>query len=111
MQDEEIKTVVTQTIESLPQRVKDELKDVEVIIEERAPIRMTIEAQYSHKPQPMRFIEFALPDKIKIYKIPLLRTAGTLEEARGHIKDALFKEISNYFGISEMELRSIKEQN
>jgi len=107
MHDEDFKQVIIKTIQSLPQDIALKLSNIEVTVEEQRPVQMTIQKPYNGLRRWKNFISCELPTKITIYKLPLLSTSGTLDEARGRIKDALIREISIHFGVSEVKLRKV----
>jgi predicted Zn-dependent protease with MMP-like domain len=49
-----------------------------------------------------------LPDKITLFKIPILSMARSREHAISLIRDTLYHEIGHHFGMSEKELRATR---
>ncbi len=112
MSDEEIQKIVRETIALLPEQYSTKLTNVQVIIQ-RSPLMHTnpqLTGRYQATPTTERFTVFALPDKITIYKMPLLRISRTLDEARGHIRDTVLHELGNYFDIPDEALYRIKDK-
>jgi predicted Zn-dependent protease with MMP-like domain len=108
MTDEEFERIVTQTIQSLPYEFKTQLDNVEIVIEERPPDPRLL-GLYRGVPKTDRGIYyFSLPDKITIYKEPLLRISRSVAEAKQHIRETVLHEIGHHFGLSDAELYRIK---
>ena len=109
MSDEDIKKVVEATIAMLPEQYASKVSNLQVMIERRPLIAsQPLAGRYQATPQTERFAKLLFPDKIIIYKMPLLRISRTLDEARGHIRDTVLHELAYYFGISDQELYKIK---
>lgn len=108
MTDEKFEKIIRQTIQSLPEEFLSQLDNVEIVIEESPP-EATLLGLYRGVPKTERFSYSALPDKITIYKEPLLRISSNLEEAEKNIKDTVLHEIGHHFGLSDTELARIKK--
>ena len=109
MSDEEFEQIVRATIQSLPKEFLTELDNVEIVIEEIPPPRMPLLGLYHGVPKTKRVSYSALPDKITIYKEPLLQISKTKEEAEKNIRDTVLHEIGHHFGLSDEELDKIKK--
>ena len=48
-----------------------------------------------------------LPDKITIYRLPLLRSVRTPEELAERVRHTVWHEIAHHFGISDERLREL----
>jgi len=59
-------------------------------------------------PKTERYSYSALPDKITIYRLPLLRISQTEEEAEENIKKTVLHEIGHHFGLSDEQLSHLK---
>ena len=108
MTDEAFKQIVQETIQTLPKEFLRQLDNVEIVIEEYPPDPSLL-GLYHGVPKTGRGIGyFALPDKITIYKKPLLRISRNEDEAKKHIHDTVLHEIGHHFGLSEEELSKIR---
>jgi predicted Zn-dependent protease with MMP-like domain len=110
MSDEEFESIVRQTIQSLPDEFLSQLDNVEVVIDNEAPPDLPTLGLYRGVPKTKRVIYSALPDKITIYKKPLLQISRDEQEAKERIKDTVLHEIGHHFGLSDMELYKIKHK-
>jgi predicted Zn-dependent protease with MMP-like domain len=113
MQDEEFEAIVNQSLEELPKEFASQLDNVEVVIEE-----WPLDAQgrphagllglYHGVPKIDRNTMPMLPDKITIYKGPLLMISHTVDEAKKNIKNTVLHELGHHFGLTDEELDRIK---
>ena len=111
MTDEEFEQIVRQTIDSLPKEFLTQLDNVEIVIEDQPPNPRLL-GLYRGVPKTNRgFGYFALPDKITIYKQPLLRISRNEEEAKKNIRNTVLHEIGHHFGLSDKELYRIKKND
>jgi len=106
MTDEDFQNIVKQTIKSLPEAFLTQLDNVEIVIEEK-PSNPSLLGLYRGVPKTNRYGYFALPDKITIYKEPLLRISKNDEETKENIRDTVLHEIGHHFGLSDEEMNKI----
>lgn len=52
--------------------------------------------------------QFVLPDKITIFKLPLLSQSFTLEELKANVKHTLWHEIAHYYGLDHGMIKKIE---
>src|SRR4051812_2404117 len=104
MTDEAFEIIVRQTIQSLPEEFLTQLDNVEIVIEDEPPHNAPLLGLYHGVPKTKRFSYSALPDKITIYKEPLLSISNTEEDAEKHIRKTVLHEIGHHFGLSDEEL-------
>ena len=110
MTDYEFEQTVRLTIQSLPQEFLSQLDNVEIVIENNPPHNAPLLGLYRGVPKTGRYGYFALPDKITIYKTPLLRISRTKEEAQSNIRNTVLHEIGHHFGLSDEELDKMKQR-
>jgi len=110
MSDAEFEQIVRQTIKSLPDEFLAQLDNVEIVIEDEPPPHLPLLGLYRGVPKTKRLSYSALPDKITIYKMPLLQISHNDEEARKNIRETVLHEIGHHFGLSDEELYGIKNK-
>ena len=110
MTDEAFEQVVRDTIQSLPKEFLQQLDNVEIVIEDVPPPHLPLLGLYQGVPKTRRLSYSSLPDKITIYKQPLLRMSENDEEAKENIKNTVLHEIGHHFGLSDEELYRIKSK-
>ena len=110
---------VKEIVESLPAGLKGRLENVAFIIEEDfagIPEKWKggeeeLLGLYHGISQKDRGFWYgnALPDRIIIYRKPLVRISASLQELKENIRQTVIHEIGHYFGFDEEELRSLEE--
>lgn len=109
MTNDEFENIVRQTIKQLPQEFLSQLDNLAIVIENYPPENMRLLGLYRGVPKNVRLGHFALPDKITIYKQPLLAISKNDKEAALNIRDTVLHEIGHHFGLSDTELATIKK--
>jgi predicted Zn-dependent protease with MMP-like domain len=116
MSDEEFEKLIGEALDSLPKEFAEKLNNVIVTFETfPSPYQMwkmkippwgLLFGLYEGVPQTKRGIYYsALPDKITIFKYPILRVSSSPEEAKERIRRVVIHEIGHHFGLSDEELR------
>jgi predicted Zn-dependent protease with MMP-like domain len=119
MEPDDFERIVTEALDQLPQVFRDRLDNVEIVVEEW-PDRETLRlAGVKHPGELLGFYHgvpltersqgynLILPDKISIYRQPILMQCRTPKEARAMIHHVLRHEVAHYFGIDDDRLREI----
>jgi predicted Zn-dependent protease with MMP-like domain len=112
---------VDQALSRIPRELRDQIDNVGIIIQDFAD-RETLESLgiespyallglYSGVPTSERsfFMPAAPPDRIFLYRKPILRSIGPQRPAQQVIYDVLLHEIGHHFGFDEERLRSLEE--
>src|ERR671925_446114 len=77
MDDEQFEEVVDAAIDDLPEDLRDAMSNVEVVVEDEPPPGQPLFGLYQGVPLTRRTSAYAaLPDKISIYRGPLVRSYG-----------------------------------
>lgn len=123
MEDNEFENVINQAVEELPKEFRDKLNNVAIVADD-FPTREQLEVLakrgerglllglYQGIPQTKRRnygVGPTLPDKITIFKYPLLRISRSHEDAVKNIRDTVIHEIAHHFGMSEEALNLIDD--
>lgn len=123
MTDERFEQLVAEGIEVIPRRFLGKLKNVAVVIADQPtreqlkqnhiPVGETLLGLYEGVPLIERgenYGGFVLPDKITIFKLPILEEAGADEEhIRRVVKETVWHEIAHYFGYDDGEIEEREE--
>ena len=99
-----------EALDSLPPDLRDEMSNVEIVVEEEPPGGQPLLGLYQGIPLTRRgsFYSGALPDKITIYRGPLERLYGRDQETlRKQVRRVVLHEIAHHFGISDERLHEI----
>ncbi|MGZ8453940.1 MAG: metallopeptidase family protein [Candidatus Binatia bacterium] len=120
MNHQEIRKVVARLIDRLPRQFREQLRNVEFVVEDRPseelllaeeldPEEETLYGLYQGIPLPERssLDPPLLPDKITIFAEPLLEDFPDPEELREEIRLTVLHEIAHYFGMDEEEIEDL----
>jgi predicted Zn-dependent protease with MMP-like domain len=115
MDQEGFKKVIAETVASLPAEFREKLLNVEIVAEDEPTEEQKEKLQlspyaslfglYEGVPQNVPGEERSfLPDKITIFRNPILQSFRTEEEIIAQIRSTVLHEIGHYFGMSEDQL-------
>jgi predicted Zn-dependent protease with MMP-like domain len=116
---QEFERLVVEALDSLPAEFREQLDNVEVVVEDwpdaetlrlagvRHPANLL--GFYHGVPQTERTHHYGLvlPDKISIYQHPIETRCRTAEQVRAEVGRVLRHEIAHHFGIGDERLREI----
>lgn len=119
MEEALFEQLVAEALEALPEVFRSRLENVEIVVEDW-PDRRTMRLAgvrspadllgfYHGVPLTHRTSNYmlVLPDRISIYRQPILMRCRTLEEVRAMVARTLRHEIAHYFGIDDERLEEI----
>lgn len=110
---------VLEALEALPADFRDKLENVEIVVEDWPDPETLRRAKVGHPagllgfyhgvPQTRRTRHYTLvlPDKISLYRYPILLRCATQDEVREMVRHVLFHEIAHHFGIDDARLHEI----
>ncbi len=118
MEKDKFEKVVLDTLESLPSKFKDKIKNLSIIIEDGDSYPVLENKKNSHiiytlglyqgLPATLRAGRTSmLPDKITIYKKALEKISGSDRDLEKNIRKVIFHELGHYFGLDEKKLRKL----
>jgi predicted Zn-dependent protease with MMP-like domain len=108
--DEDFQPVIQATLDSLPPELREQISNLELIVEDEPPPGQRLLGLYQGIPLTRRDRSYngVLPDKITIYRGPLERLYGHDPELlRQEIRRVVLHEIAHHFGISDERLIEI----
>src|SRR3990172_3537123 len=115
--------VLVDTLEALPEEFGSKLENVDVVVEDRpSPLHIakarlragqTLLGLYEGIPQTRRGAHYGLvlPDKITVFREPIVARCITVAEVRAEIGRIVRHEIAHHFGISDARLRQLEENH
>ena len=119
---DQFQQLVTEAISSLPTRFRDAMVNMAIVVEdEPTPDQLrqveveppdTIYGLYEGIPLPERQWAHGnvLPDKISIFRLPILEDSVDEDDIVVGIGETLIHEVGHYFGLSEDEIMDIEEK-
>lgn len=111
--------LVLEALDDLPEQFREKLQNVEIAVEDwpdaetmrlaRVRNRAGLLGFYHGIPLPERTqgYNMVMPDKISIYRQPILMHARNRREVRERVSRVLRHEVAHYFGIDDERLREI----
>lgn len=121
MEDEQFEQLVDAGITAIPERIRANMQNVAIVIEDEPGEQHRGDYEYGEGgeifgfyegiPLPERGIDYGhLPDKITIFKGPILRTYSSPEDIAACVSNTVWHEIAHHFGYGE-EWVAQEEQN
>ena len=119
---DQFQVLVTEAMASLPQRFRDAMVNMAIVVEDEPTLDQlreveveppdTIYGIYEGIPLPER--QWAqgnvLPDKITIFRVPILEDSLDEDDIVVGVGETLIHEVGHYFGLSEEEIMEIEEK-
>jgi predicted Zn-dependent protease with MMP-like domain len=97
-------------LDSLPSDLRAHMSNVEIVVEDEPPLGQPLLGLYQGVPLTRRSSYYGgvLPDKITIYRGPLVRLYGQdTELLRNEVRRVVLHEVAHHFGISDERLIEI----
>jgi predicted Zn-dependent protease with MMP-like domain len=116
---QEFERLVAEALDSLPAEFREQLDNLEVVVEDWADAETMRVAGVRHRADLLGFYHgvprarrthnygLVLPDKISIYQRPIEMRCRAVAEIREAVQHVLRHEIAHHFGISDERLREI----
>ncbi len=117
MEGENFEKLINEGINSIPKEFLDKLENVALVIEDeptyaqriKLRLRMGITLFGLYEGVPLlnrgRGYSGVLPDKIIIFKNPIIRHARDEEDLKEIVKHTVWHEIAHHFGMNEQDVR------
>jgi len=119
--EDRFRLLVDEAIQSLPKRFRDAMVNMAIVVEDEPTLDQlqqveveppdTIYGLYEGIPLPERQWAHGnvLPDKISIFRLPILEDSADEDDIVVGIGETLIHEVGHYFGLSEEEIMDIEE--
>lgn len=119
---EQFQQLVSEAIDSLPRRFREAMVNMAIVVEDEPTLDQlrqveveppdTIYGLYEGIPLPERQWAHGnvLPDKISIFRLPILEDSVDEDDIVVGIGETLIHEVGHYFGLSEEEIMDIEER-
>src|SRR5919198_785152 len=99
-----------EAFDSLPSDLRAQMSNVEIVVEDEPPAGQRLLGLYQGVPLTRRSSHYGgvLPDKITIYRGPLVRLYGhEPDRLRREVRRVVLHEVAHHFGISDERLIEI----
>jgi predicted Zn-dependent protease with MMP-like domain len=116
----EFEEVVISALRGLPKFFKKKMKNVDVVVEDRASRDLLSElglrspsellGLYQGIPLDRRGFYYGnvLPDKITLFQTPIESMCRTKEDVEEKVKEVVIHEVGHYFGLDDERLRELE---
>ena len=113
---EQFEKIVEEALDNLPDKFKAKLHNVAIVIADFPTSEQLGKTKKDNKYSLLGLYEgviqsrrlnfgVVLPDKITIFRVPLMQTSNNLEECKKNIVDTVKHEIAHHFGSDEKGAR------
>jgi predicted Zn-dependent protease with MMP-like domain len=117
--DEHFQELISQAFDSLPKTHRDNVRNVAILFADEPAPEQRYELQLRHDqtllglyqgvPLSQRQGKQALlPDRITLFKLPLLAQASTERELQEAIRHTLWHEIAHYYGLNHTDIHKLE---
>ncbi len=122
MTRERFTALVEDVLRDIPQRFRDAMKNVAVVVEDEPSPELLEELEmdaddtlfglYQGTPLTERAFSYGntLPDRISIYQLPIEDACEDDDDVRLCVAETVIHEFGHYFGLSEEEIQDIEEK-
>lgn len=122
MSEEEFEQLVNEGIKAIPKKFLDMLDNVAIVIEDYPTMEQmqkthlapgyTLFGLYEGVPNTKRGNPYSLimPDKITIFRQPILGSSVDPERIKEIVKDTVWHEIAHYFGMDHEGIKKAEER-
>jgi predicted Zn-dependent protease with MMP-like domain len=118
LSDQQFEQLVTEGLRMIPSAIRRHMDNIQIIIEEAPPATLladmgipegdTLYGLYEGVPLDERTTEYsAFPDRVTIYRQPLLEGFHNVDEVRREVARTVIHEVAHHFGIEEERLREL----
>lgn len=121
--DKEFEQIIGEAMDTLPERFLEHVKNVAITwaddptpeqrVKQRLRPNQTLFGLYEGIPMTRRGDNYnlVLPDKITIFKNPILHFAQDVAQVKQQVKHTLWHEIAHHYGLDHDRIHELEEEN
>ncbi|HSX05007.1 MAG TPA: metallopeptidase family protein [Candidatus Saccharimonadales bacterium] len=117
--DEEFQELIDQAFDRLPKTHRDRVQNVAILFADEPDAEQRRELQLRHDQTLLGLYQgiplsarggrpTLLPDRITLFKLPLLHQATNLRELQEAIRHTLWHEIAHYYGLNHTDIHKLE---
>ncbi len=117
--DEHFQELIDRAFDSLPKTHRDNVKNVAILFADEPTAEQRYELQLRHDQTLLGLYQGVplserqgrqplLPDRITLFKFPLLMQAGNERELQEAIRHTLWHEIAHYYGLNHTDIHKLE---
>ena len=105
----EFEELVADALDDLPPEISRLMDNVAIFVEDEPPAGEDLLGLYEGVPMTERDTSYAmaLPDRISIYRLPILRISADAAEARDQVEITVVHEVAHHFGMDDDRLHDL----
>ena len=118
--DDEFDALITKALDSLPQDYIGRMQNVAIVIADEPTPQQRLELKlhcnqslfglYTGVPLPARGGRMSIiPDKITLFKLPLVSVSQNTQELQEQIRHTLWHEIAHHFGLDHDRIHALEQ--
>lgn len=123
MNDDEFKIIVAEAIDKIPELYAKKLNNVAFVIEDeptpdqrqklKLACNQTLFGLYEGIPLTKRGSGYnlVLPDKITIFKLPLMAASQGIEDFKKKVQNTVWHEVAHYYGLDHARIHKLENAN
>jgi len=123
LSDEQFAAIIAEAMDELPEKYAKTLDNVAIVYEDEPTPEQRVEMKlrrhetlfglYQGIPQTGRGMGYnlVLPDKITIFKHPIMRASRDMAELKAHVKHTLWHEIAHHFGLDHDRIHELEDNH
>ncbi|MEX2007117.1 MAG: metallopeptidase family protein [Candidatus Saccharimonadales bacterium] len=118
---EQFKQMISEAIADIPSPYNERLQNVAFIAEDKPTTDQlkelglvsgqTLFGLYEGTPLPDRNTTKLLPDKITLFKEPLISASRDIDELRKNIRNTIWHEVAHYFGLDHRRIHELENNS
>jgi len=117
--DEQFQELIDQAFDSLPKTHRDRVQNVAILFADEPDAAQREQLKLQHDQTLLGLYEgiplsarqgrpTLLPDRITLFKLPLLHQATNMRELQEAIRHTLWHEIAHYYGLNHDQIRGLE---
>ena len=115
MEDQDYQAIIEDTVDALPKQLRDQLKDVAIVVTDDAPPQKRGILLGLYEGVPLTAwgrgeMNGKPPDKITIFKHSIESIAASPEEIPALVRETLWHEIAHYFGFDHDKIGGMEKR-
>jgi predicted Zn-dependent protease with MMP-like domain len=106
---QEFEELVADALDTLPPDLSAVMDNVAVFVEDSSPRGLRLLGLYEGVPLTERTSSYVLaaPDRITVYRLPILAVCETRDEVRRQVQVTVVHEVGHHFGIDDERLHDL----
>jgi predicted Zn-dependent protease with MMP-like domain len=119
--DEQFQEFIDRAFDSLPKTHRDHVRNVAILFADEPTSEQRYKLQLRHDQTLLGLYQgiplsqrqgkqSLLPDRITLFKLPLLMHAGSERELQEAIRHTLWHEIAHYYGLNHTEIHKLEDK-